>query len=83
VAFVYVFTLTQNKWKIDDVLASALARSVRYLVRLLPASLWQQGLGWSGRRRWAPTDWHGVGVVWAVLGGLLVYGVLKLTMVCA
>ena len=59
--FVVMFTLTQNKWKIDDLLG---VRPLHGLCGTLGAQLIGTAMG----------------VAWAILGGLVVYGVLKVTM---
>ena len=80
--FVVTFTLTQNKWKIDDVLGvwplhglcgtwGGLAAGIFGLPAL-------GGLGGvSFGAQFAGTL---IGVVWALLSGFLVYGVLKITL---
>jgi Amt family ammonium transporter len=79
--FVFMFTLTQNKWKIDDVLGvwplhglcgtwGGIAAGIfgaKSLGGIGGVSLGAQLLGTA------------MGVAWAALGGLLVYGVLKAT----
>ena len=79
--FVWMFTLTQNRWKIDDVLGvwplhglcgawGGLAAGIfgyKELGGLGGVSFWSQLLGTS------------LGIVIAVLGGLVIYGVLKKT----
>jgi len=80
--FVVTFTLTQNKWKIDDVLGvwplhglcgtwGGLAAGIFGLPAL-------GGLG--GVSFGAQCAGTLIGVVWALLSGLLVYGVLKMTL---
>jgi Amt family ammonium transporter len=80
--FVTLFTLTQNKWKIDDVLGvwplhglcgtwGGIAAGIfgsKSLGGLGGVSLSGQLLGTA------------IGVAWALLGGFVVYGVLKITM---
>jgi Amt family ammonium transporter len=80
--FVSMFTLTQNRWKIDDVLGvwplhglcgtwGGIAAGIfgsRALGGLGGVSLGAQLLG------------TGLGVAWALLGGTLVYGALKKTL---
>ena len=79
--FVWMFTLTQNRWKIDDVLGvwplhglcgawGGLAAGIfgyKELGGLGGVSFWSQLLGTA------------LGIVIAVLGGFLIYGVLKKT----
>ena len=80
--FVVTFTLTQNKWKIDDVLGvwplhglcgtwGGLAAGIFGLPAL-------GGLG--GVSFGAQCAGTLIGVVWAFFSGLLVYGVLKMTL---
>ena len=80
--FVVTFTLTQNKWKIDDVLGvwplhglcgtwGGLAAGIFGLPAL-------GGLG--GVSFGAQCAGTLIGVVWALLSGFLVYGVLKITL---
>ena len=80
--FVTMFTLTQNKWKIDDVLGvwplhglcgtwGGIAAGIfgsKALGGLGGVSLGAQALGTA------------LGVAWAVAGGLLVYGTIKATL---
>jgi Amt family ammonium transporter len=79
--FVWMFTLTQNRWKIDDVLGvwplhglcgawGGLAAGIfgyKELGGLGGVSFWSQLLGTA------------LGIVIAVVGGFLIYGVLKKT----
>jgi Amt family ammonium transporter len=79
--FVWMFTLTQNRWKIDDVLGvwplhglcgawGGLAAGIfgyKELGGLGGVSFWSQLLGTA------------LGITIAVLGGLVIYGVLKKT----
>ena len=80
--FVSMFTLTQNKWKIDDVLGvwplhglcgawGGIACGIFGLKSL-------GGLG--GVSFSAQLIGTGLGVAWALIGGFAVYGVLKVTM---
>ena len=80
--FVGMFTLTQNKWKIDDVLGvwplhglcgtwGGIAAGVFGLPAL-------GGLG--GVSLAAQCAGTALGVLWALLSGFVVYGVLKVTM---
>ncbi len=80
--FVFMFTLTQNKWKIDDVLGvwplhglcgtwggiAAGAFGSKTLGGLGQVTLGGQLIG------------TGLGVIWALVGGFVIYGVLKITM---
>ena len=79
--FVRMFTLTQNKWKIDDVLGvwplhglcgtwGGLAAGIfgcKFLGGMGGVSFWAQFLGTA------------LGVVWALVGGYVVYGAIKAT----
>jgi Amt family ammonium transporter len=79
--FVGMFTLTQNRWRIDDVLGvwplhglcgawGGIAAGVfgqAALGGVGGVSFWAQGLGTLG------------GVLWALLGGFVVYGALRAT----
>ncbi len=80
--FVVMFTLTQNRWKIDDVLGvwplhglcgawGGIACGIFGLQSL-------GGLG--GVTLAAQLIGTGLGVTWALLGGVVVYGVLRQTM---
>jgi Amt family ammonium transporter len=80
--FVVMFTLTQNKWKIDDVLGvwplhglcgtwGGLAAGIFGL----PAFGGLGGVSWG-----AQCAGTLIGVTWAFFSGLLVYGVLKMTL---
>lgn len=80
--FVFMFTLTQNKWKIDDVLGvwplHGLCGTWGGVAAAIFGSKALGGLG--GVTLGAQLLGTGLGVVWAALGGALVYGTLKLTM---
>ena len=79
--FVLLFTLTQNRWKIDDVLGVWPLHG--------QCGAWGGiGCGLFGLERFgglggvsftAQLIGTGLGVAWALVGGLLVYGVLKAT----
>ena len=80
--FVAMFTLTQNKWKIDDVLGvwplhglCGAWGGVAAGIFGLPAF---GGLG--GVSLGAQCAGTLIGVVWAFFSGLVVYGILKMTM---
>ena len=80
--FVAMFTLTQNKWKIDDVLGvwplhglCGTWGGVAAGIFGLPAF---GGLG--GVSLGAQFAGTLIGVVWAFFSGLVVYGILKMTM---
>ncbi len=80
--FVMMFTLTQNKWKIDDVLGvwplHGLCGSWGGLAAGIFGSKMLGGLG--GITLSGQLIGTLLGVIWALLGGLAVYGVLKVTM---
>ena len=80
--FVVMFTWTQNKWKIDDVLGvwplHGLCGTWGGIAAGIFGSKALGGMG--GVSLQAQLIGTAMGVVWALLGGLLVYGVLKVTM---
>lgn len=80
--FVSMFTLTQNKWRIDDVLGvwplHGLCGAWGGLAAGLFGSEALGGLG--GVSMSAQIIGTLMGVAWAALGGLVVYGLLKMTM---
>jgi len=80
--FVFMFTLTQNKWKIDDVLGvwplHGLCGTWGGIAAGIFGTKAMGGLG--GVSLGAQFIGTGMGVVWAALGGLVVYGALKATM---
>jgi Amt family ammonium transporter len=80
--FVVMFTLTQNKWKIDDVLGvwplHGLCGTWGGRAAGIFGSKQLGGLG--GVSFQAQLIGTLMGLLWALLGGLVVYGVLKLTM---
>jgi Amt family ammonium transporter len=79
--FVWMFTLTQNKWKIDDVLGvwplHGLCGTWGGIAAGIFGSTALGGLG--GVSLGAQLMGTAMGVVWALAGGVAVYGVLKLT----
>ena len=79
--FVLMFTLTQNKWKIDDVLGvwplHGLCGTWGGVAAGIFGSSAFGGLG--GVSLSAQLIGTALGVVWALLGGTVVYGVLKAT----
>ena len=79
--FVQLFTLTQNRWKIDDVLGvwplHGLCGTWGGIAAGIFGSKALGGLG--GVSLWAQLMGTAMGVLWALLGGALVYGVLKAT----
>jgi Amt family ammonium transporter len=80
--FVGLFTLTQNRWKIDDVLGvwplHGLCGAWGGIACGIFGSTALGGLG--GVNFGAQLIGTLMGVVWALLGGLVVYGVLRATM---
>ena len=80
--FVRMFTLTQNRWKIDDVLGvwplHGLCGTWGGLAAGIFGSKALGGLG--GVNLGAQLIGTALGVAWAVAGGLLVYGGLKVIM---
>ncbi len=80
--FVVMFTLTQNKWKIDDVLGvwplHGLCGAWGGLAAGIFGSKALGGLG--GVTFSAQLIGTAMGVAWALVGGLVVYGLLKSTM---
>jgi len=80
--FVRMFTLTQNRWKIDDVLGvwplHGLCGTWGGLAAGIFGSKALGGLG--GVHLGAQLIGTALGVAWAVAGGLLVYGGLKVIM---
>ena len=79
IIFVQMFTLTQNRWKIDDVLGvwplHGLCGAWGGIACGIFGSSWAGGIG--GVSLMAQLIGTAMGVVWASLGGLLVYGALK------
>lgn len=82
VLFVVMFTATQNRWKIDDVLGVWPLHGLCGTWGGLAAGIFgQKALGGLGGVSFvSQLMGTAVGVIWALLGGLLVYGVLKATM---
>jgi Amt family ammonium transporter len=80
--FVCMFTLTQNKWKIDDVLGVWPLHGLCGTWGGIAAGIFgsQSFGGLGGVNLTAQLMGTAMGVVWALLGGCVVYGVLKLTM---
>jgi Amt family ammonium transporter len=79
--FVVLFTLTQNRWKIDDVLGvwplHGLCGAWGGLACGVFGSPSLGGLGGVGFAAQALGTL--LGIVWALAGGLVVYGVLRVT----
>lgn len=80
--FVLMFTLTQNKWKIDDVLGVWPLHGLCGAWGGIAAGIFgtQAFGGLGGVNLAAQLIGSTMGVVWALLTGFAVYGVLKLTM---
>ncbi len=80
--FVAMFTLTQNKWKIDDVLGVWPLHGLCGTWGGIAAGIFGAKAlgGMGGVSLQAQLIGTAMGVVWALLGGLVVYGVLKATM---
>jgi ammonium transporter, Amt family len=80
--FVSMFTWTQNKWKIDDVLGVWPLHGLCGTWGGIAAGIFGAkafgGLG--GVSLQAQLIGTAMGVVWALLGGIVVYGLLKATM---
>jgi ammonium transporter, Amt family len=80
--FVFMFTLTQNKWKIDDVLGvwplHGLCGTWGGIAAGIFGSKALGGMG--GVSLSAQLIGTAMGVAWALVGGYVVYAVLKLTM---
>jgi Amt family ammonium transporter len=77
-----MFTLTQNKWKIDDVLGVWPLHGICGAWGGIAAGIFGTtslgGLG--GVNLSAQLMGTALGVVWALLGGLVIYGLLKMTL---
>jgi ammonium transporter, Amt family len=80
--FVVMFTLTQNKWKIDDVLGVWPLHGLCGTWGGIAAGIFgAKSLGgMGGVSLSAQLIGTTMGVAWALVGGLVVYGVLKATM---
>jgi Amt family ammonium transporter len=80
--FVVMFTLTQNKWRIDDVLGvwplHGLCGTWGGIAAGVFGTQAMGGLG--GINLSAQLAGTALGVAWALVGGFVVYGVLKMTM---
>jgi Amt family ammonium transporter len=80
--FVRMFTLTQNKWKIDDVLGVWPLHGICGAWGGIAAGIFGStalgGLG--GVNLTAQLMGTALGVVWALMGGVVIYGILKITM---
>lgn len=80
--FVQMFTLTQNKWKIDDVLGVWPLHGLCGAWGGIAAGVFGQSAlgGLGGVSFGAQVIGTVMGVCWALLGGALVYGALKATL---
>jgi Amt family ammonium transporter len=80
--FVKMFTLTQNKWKIDDVLGvwplHGLCGTWGGIAAGIFGSRALGGIG--GVNLWAQLVGVAIGVAWALVAGAAVYGVLQATL---
>ena len=79
--FVIMFTLTQNKWKIDDVLGVWPLHGLCGLWGGIAAGIFGSKLlgGLGGVSLGAQLIGSTMGVAWALLSGFVVYGALKVT----
>jgi Amt family ammonium transporter len=79
--FVLMFTLTQNKWRIDDVLGVWPLHGLCGTWGGIAAGIFgaQSMGGMGGVNLTAQLAGTALGVVWALVAGFLVYGVLKIT----
>jgi ammonium transporter, Amt family len=80
--FVVMFTLTQNKWKLDDVLGVWPLHGLCGTWGGISAGIFgSKSLGGLGDVSFmAQLIGTAMGVVWALVGGIVVYGTLKVTM---
>ena len=80
--FVYMFTLTQNRWKIDDVLGVWPLHGLCGAWGGVAAGIFGSATlgGRGGVNLVAQILGTALGVAWAFAGGLIVYGVLRATM---
>jgi ammonium transporter, Amt family len=80
--FVIMFTWTQNKWKIDDVLGVWPLHGLCGTWGGIAAGIFGAKAlgGMGGVSLQAQLIGTAMGVVWALLGGIVVYGLLKATM---
>jgi ammonium transporter, Amt family len=80
--FVLMFTLTQNKWRIDDVLGVWPLHGLCGTWGGIAAGIFgaQSMGGLGGVNLTAQLAGTALGVLWALLAGVVVYGVLKITL---
>jgi ammonium transporter, Amt family len=80
--FVFMFTWTQNKWKIDDVLGVWPLHGLCGTWGGIAAGIFGAKAfgGMGGVSLQAQLIGTAMGVVWALLGGIVVYGLLKATL---
>jgi Amt family ammonium transporter len=80
--FVYMFTVVQNRWRIDDVLGVWPLHGLCGVWGGVAAGIFGQAAlgGLGGISLGAQLAGTGLGVVVALVGGYLVYGTLKLVM---
>jgi ammonium transporter, Amt family len=80
--FVLMFTLTQNKWRIDDVLGVWPLHGLCGTWGGIAAGIFgaQSMGGLGGVNLSAQLAGTALGVLWALLAGVVVYGVLKITL---
>ena len=79
--FVLMFTLTQNRWKIDDVLGVWPLHGLCGTWGGIAAGIFgsSAGGGLGGVSLSAQLLGTGIGILWALAGGFVLYGLLKLT----
>src|SRR6478752_4106035 len=80
--FVVMFTLTQNRWKIDDVLGVWPLHGLCGAWGGIAAGIFGQASlgGRGGVNMWAQLVGVAIGVAWALVAGVAVYGVLQATL---
>jgi Amt family ammonium transporter len=80
--FTYMFALTQNKWKVDDVLGVWPLHGLCGAWGGIAAGIFgSKALGGIGGVSFvAQLVGTGVAIAWALIGGFVVYGILKATM---